>query len=278
ELADRPRALCVKIGQRGAAAAVLEHAVQRAVHRSGRLPVAEPIAFAVEEPISGHPCIVSEWVDGSRLDRLAHTLSVNSASKLLERLASGLAALHRVSFERTGWLASDGDALGITASVRLDGAALCAYAEPRIGVGPGRGHIGDARADRLLEWLARNAFVLDEVAETACLCHGDFGGENILLDAGGGFCVLDWEFACAGTPSLDLGHLLRAPFVEPPLFEALLGAAYQRAGGRLSERWILQARLTDLFAWLGFLERPALGTEIVESACTQIDRLIDCAP
>ena len=69
------------------------------------------------------------------------------------------------------------------------------------------------------------------------LAHSDFDASNILIaqQAGGAFkiaAILDWEFAFAGGPSFDFGHLLRPPLGDDPGFIEGVCAGYRAAGKR----------------------------------------------
>lgn len=59
----------------------------------------------------------------------------------------------------------------------------------------------------------------------AVLCHGDIGGDNLLLDGTGRFSVLDWDFATVAPPEYDLYEA-----AECAGFGRLL-AVYREAGG-----------------------------------------------
>jgi len=78
--------------------------------------------------------------------------------------------------------------------------------------------------------------------------------------------VLDWEYACAGTATGDLGNLLRPPFDTAAGFEAAVIGGYRNAGGTLPDRWKDLALLADLFAWLEFLGRAQLDRNVANSA------------
>ena len=277
-LTEAPGLVCVKIGQRGHGAAALEYVACRRV--SALIPVPTPLGYDANEPVSGHPCVVSEWAAGERLDMLAETLCVETKRLVTRRLGTMLASLHEVRFAQTGLLEADpaADVLRVVTPFRLHGDGLLGFAESSLGSSShGVARLGETRARRLLDWLREHAHALDAVAEGACLCHSDFGTENVLLDgdpADGPMWVLDWEFACAGTPTLDLGHLLRTPLLPTAEFEALLAESYREAGGVLRDTWAFEARLTDLFAWLSFLQRDHLAQEAVEAAIAQVDALL----
>jgi aminoglycoside phosphotransferase (APT) family kinase protein len=67
------------------------------------------------------------------------------------------------------------------------------------------------------------------------LCHGDFQASNILVDPGGDFQVIDWEYAHVGDPREDLGwYVLYSKSSPPSLYdpdpEAFLARYRERTG------------------------------------------------
>lgn len=105
------------------------------------------------------------------------------------------------------------------------------------------------------------------LARAARLVHGDFGPTNLLVRAErAGWAVtgvLDWEFAHAGHPAMDVGNLLRAR-PEGPLPEGFavgLEDGLRAGGAELDPDWRAHAEYVDLFSALEFLssvaERPA---------------------
>ena len=68
-----------------------------------------------------------------------------------------------------------------------------------------RGRISD------FVWLHEKQ--LEQLDAQRCLVHGDFGKRNVLVREEQGrwkvAAVLDWEFAVAGSPLIDIGHFLR---------------------------------------------------------------------
>lgn len=80
-----------------------------------------------------------------------------------------------------------------------------------------------------------------------CAVHGDFQGNNILLETsgGGGLRVIDWENAGMGDPAWDLGHLLASliqRWVDPLKLDSVSVADAFAAG---QEAWV---QLADWFA------------------------------
>jgi aminoglycoside phosphotransferase (APT) family kinase protein len=97
--------------------------------------------------------------------------------------------------------------------------------------------------------VAAESSRLAEIDAEAQLVHGDFNPSNILTEAGGVTGVIDWEFAHAGSPYMDMGNLLRhLPAAAPALAKGLLDE-----GRSLPGDWEYRAALVDLTSNLEFL-------------------------
>ena len=86
-------------------------------------------------------------------------------------------------------------------------------------------------------------------------CHLDYNPENVLVDAAGEVCVVDWENSGPGDPEQELASAV-AEFVREPSDAARFLAAYRDAGGpaRLVDRGsfamtsVVQANLVAAYA------------------------------
>jgi len=80
--------------------------------------------------------------------------------------------------------------------------------------------------------------------------------------------VLDWEFAFAGPPLIDVGLFLRAGEALPAGFREAFVAGYRAAGGELPDDWLPLSRLIDVLSQVTFLngpqERPRVFAETTE--------------
>lgn len=95
------------------------------------------------------------------------------------------------------------------------------------------------------------------VAEPGTLvtCHLDYNPENVLLDAGGSICVVDWENSGSGIPEQELASGL-AEFVRDPAATREFLAAYRDAGGpallhgrgSFAMTFVVQANLVSTYA------------------------------
>jgi aminoglycoside phosphotransferase (APT) family kinase protein len=251
-------------------AAVLEMAVLARV--AGLVPVAGLLGSAAHDSGLDAPCALLGWVDGERLQDIEdpdhHALGY--------ALGKTLAAIHSIGFPGQGFL--DGG-LGIAQPLTPGGAGLVPFLRRCLVDGPGGERLGQGLTDDLLEFAAREAAVLDHPWTCAgCLTHGDFNPSNLLLRRQDGVwrmaAVLDWEFAFAGGPAFDFGHVLRPPWGDRTAFLDGVAQGYRDNGGVLPDEWQRIAAVADLFAWADFLGRKQLDDSVVASAERMIVRIM----
>jgi aminoglycoside phosphotransferase (APT) family kinase protein len=112
------------------------------------------------------------------------------------------------------------------------------------------------------------------LGDSAALVHSDYKGSNLLLRQTSGrwevAAVLDWEFAHAGTPLVDIGILLRDADTLPSGFAPAFAAAYRAAGGSLPTEWRQIAQLLDLMNYCEFLNGPDARGGLPEYALGRI--------
>lgn len=224
-----------------------------------------------DDPVTGLPFALLEWIDGQRLDEAARGLDDPALLPLARSIGGALAAIHAVTFERGGFL--DGS-LTVAEPDDAGGAGLIGFLHHVLVDGPGGDRLGRDLADRLVAFAGREAGLLDRWPGAPCLTHSDFGGTNILVRQGpqgwAVAAVLDWEFAFAGSPFFDFGNLLRPPLGSRPGFADSVAAGYRAAGGALPAEWRRMAALADLFSWAEFLTRPTVSDAVVATARQRI--------
>ncbi len=240
-----------------------------------RVPAPRVLYFSPSNPVTGHPYLIREWTEGSRLEEVASGLELEDRTRLARSLGATLAAIHSHTFTRAGFF--DGD-LNVVIPVDLGSGGLIEFARRCLTEGPGGERLGTELAAELMRFIAREGSLLDEWAGDPCLTHSDFGGSNILVrcESTGWnvVAVLDWEFAFSGAPFFDFGNLLRQPLGALEGFEESVGQGYMAADGRLPESWRRMSLLTDLTAWLEFLTRPNAGSGVRATAQSVISTTI----
>lgn len=221
------------------------------------------------------PWALLEWHAGELLSSLRPIVSQEELASAAAALGRTLARVHAFPFPEAGLL---GPELEIRTPMRLDEAMFTGFAEQSLMHGEAGRLLGPRRTETLWALCRRHAGLLEEQPEVYSLIHSDFNGRNVLLapDGSGGYevtAVLDWEFAFAGPPLVDIGNMLR---YEPPgsEFERHFIRGYVQAGGVLPERWELKSKLADLIALLDLLNGAAKAPNRAADLVRLIDRLL----
>lgn len=254
-LAEPDRIVLLRLFVRDADSGAKEAAILRRL--GNRVPVPEVFHFVADNPVSGHAYAVLDWIEGQRMDLALTAARAEDQWQIAHAAGATVARIGETIFPSSGFLNPD-LSLGETFAPGADGFLDFVrdfVARPRV-----RARLGEKDCEDLLAFAVREAAILDEAEGTARLTHCDYDPSNILVRRIEGrwqvAAVIDWEFAVAASPLIDLGHMLRAPWGDNRDFVAGLAEGYAAAGGALPSEWIAAAKLLDLLAWLDFLDRP----------------------
>jgi aminoglycoside phosphotransferase (APT) family kinase protein len=232
----------------------------------GTVPVPE-IIYA--EPEAAPPYAVMRWVDGPTFREIRQGRDAAAIAQCARSIGQTLAHIASSSFPpEIGAPAIHGrDVIPRLVEQFLEAPAARHRLEP------------EAR-DGIREYIRRRASRLRDFDAERSLVHSDFGSPNLVMKQPGGrwevAAVLDWEFAFAGSPLCDIGHILRyercsAPRMEPPHFSI----GFREGGGSLPGDWRDLSRAMDLTALLEFLSRSGLPDsvqpEIVELVMATVE-------
>lgn len=220
------------------------------------------------------PYIIMDYAQGERLDKIG-ALNPAEAEALGKSLGRTLYQIHRIKFTHHGFLS---EKLTVDTPFDLGARGITDFAERVLIEDGGAKKLGAGLSKRLLAFLEMEGQTI-ECKGHPTLCHGDFGGANILvarnIDALPAVsAVLDFEFAVSGTAFVDLGNLLRPPLGEIEGLAAAVKAGYEEGGEKLPANWLEVARMSDLFAWLDFVSRDNVTEEILETARVAISDTI----
>lgn len=268
--------IVARLYQRDPAQAAKERALH-ALARARHIPVPRMWFGADDNPVTGAPYALLQWVDGPRLDLAARGATSADLARIGAAVGRALASIHHVTFEKVGFL---NGALEVSTPIDPGLRGLHAYLRSCLVDGRGGERLGPKLTRALMTFVEAEGALLDTWTGPPALAHGDFGGSNILVRCAGAddaWCVaavLDWEFAFSGSPFFDLGNLLRPPLGERPGFADAVASAYRAAGGRLPERWREMAALVDLTAWAEFLTRPDVPAAVIDSARQRVKATI----
>lgn len=131
--------------------------------------------------------------------------------------------------------------------------------------------LGGERKGKLLPLLRNKSQLLKELDAEACFVHGDFNPTNILIHEEQLSGILDWEYALAGTPFMDIGNLLRNTDEN---FHSEIEQGLREGGMILPKDWKERAELVDLTSQFEFLTSP-LSEEFKLTCLQRIDRFIE---
>lgn len=194
-----------------------------------QVPVPEVLA-------EGEDWLVLSYIEGAAMETTAE--QTRAAAETLARLSA-------VTFPTAGWLQPDGRIEPFNFGSEGDDfvASMLANSEVRRWLDP-------ETLTALPSLVAEQARLDAAEPELICLCHGDFNPGNLLFRDDRLVAVLDWEFAHAGSPFMDIGNLLRH---TPPALHGEIAAGFQAAGRPLPEDWRARAEFLDLSSHLEFL-------------------------
>jgi fructokinase len=86
--------------------------------------------------------------------------------------------------------------------------------------------------------------------------------------------VLDWEFAFAGPPLVDIGLFLRAGEALPAGFREAFAAGYRAAGGDLPSEWLHLSRLVDVISQVTFLNDPRDRPRLIAETMNVVEETV----
>lgn len=197
--------------------------------------------------------LLSELVPGRLMDDKADFADVGAQ----------LARIHSLSFKGYGLFEADGELRDVPSSLgeEIVADALNGRAGSRLG------------PERILALLALEQ--AQPHPQAPSMVHCDFNPKNILVDDDGKVAaILDWEFAMAGDPLIDLGNFFRFSEDYDPQQMAQFEDGYRKAGGILPQDWKRQAQLHDLVSLVSFLDKPEHHPETFATALERIDVLL----
>ena len=203
---------------------------------------------------NGSDWAMFEFVEGHQLD----TRPEHSGAA-----AYAIAQLTQVKLESVGWITETGEIAAFDFGNDYYGSML-ENDEVRKWLGPDRIPV-------LTGILANENTRLAEIHRQPSLTHGDFNPTNILIDNGQVSAVLDWEYAHAGTPYMDIGNLLRN--TESQHHESI-GQGLVEGGFDLPDDWKHRAALIDFGSHLEFLT-SARSDEFKRTRIDLIDAFIE---
>jgi len=141
-----------------------------------------------------------------------------------------------------------------------------------------RERLGAKLADRMLEFVRARRDVYWSIANCTRLIHSDYNLKNILIrhidSVWKVVGILDWEFALAGSPLVDIGNFLRFEDELPSgVSEAFIRGYLSNSIG-LPDNWREVAKLLDLAAMVNFLDDERDAPKTFRTAIAVITKTI----
>jgi aminoglycoside phosphotransferase (APT) family kinase protein len=275
-------AYVLRLHTRDRDAAARERALMSLLARGPGPTIPVPrLIYADPGPQRGeHPYSIWSFVEGTLLADLFQQLEASELVEIASVCGRVLARLRQYSFAVCGELGAELDVRREYGPAWrfLPEAVRSALFEGRAGE-----RLGAPLRDQLWRLVERASPRLAAIDGRYSLVHGDYKRSNLLLRRSGGSwelsAVLDWEFAFAGPPLIDVGLFLRAGEALPAGFREAFAGGYREGGGELPEDWLPLSRLLDLLSQVTFLndarERPrvfAETTEVVKETIAVLSR------
>ncbi len=270
EMAEPDATYCLRRHRNGPVAAGAEATI--AARLRGTVPVPRGVYADVDGSVCGDPVTLTEWLDGVLLQDLLPSLDQAAAARVGHAVGTILAGIGTVRFATSGFFVSADLDVGRSLAATPVAEQLHAYVSDRL-----TGTDDPLLAD-YASLVRREAGALAGLDDPPALVHADFNPKNILVRGGPGgvwevAAVLDWEFAFAASPLVDVANMLRHSDRLPPGYIEGFVTGFRDAGGRLSEGWEARARLLDVFALVEFLTRDGPLTPAVRKIARRcVDR------
>ncbi|WP_409296926.1 phosphotransferase family protein [Peribacillus sp. SCS-26] len=234
----------------------------------GKIPAADVLYTDDTCEKADAPFLLMNFVSGVQLSEIILRKDSSLVKKAARDAGRHLARIHSLKFDGPGFF--DGD-LHIRETLSTGSREFIAFISESLNEGYGGKHLGLHLTDKVIRFCERHAVLLDELTVQNCLVHSDFNPLNILIeDQGHLAAILDWEYAFSGTPLFDIGNMLRYECLGDTILLQPFITGYTEYGGRLPERWLQMAKLLDLIALCGLLDKEACG----EVRSADIRRLI----
>lgn len=255
---DEP--VVLRVYTRDPAACTRERSLYALVHE--RVIVPESL-YTGATPDS-QPYMVSRWIAGEKLDTLLPSLAGEELAGVSRAVGATLARIGEHTFSQWGFFGPD---LSIAEPVADHHRVTVEYIQETLFSAEATARLDPDLQRRVWTLVTDHQGLLDTIPGQARLVHSDYKAQNLLVrsapDGGWAVAVLDWEFAFAATPLIDLGILLRYSAHLDPAFERGVIAGYRDAGGELAPDWKRITRLLDLMNLCGFLARPNANEPMV---------------
>jgi aminoglycoside phosphotransferase (APT) family kinase protein len=242
-------------------------------HVYGAVPVPAIVAEDFSKP---YPFALIEFIEGTLLSDSLTQLDSGDLAKVAAEAGATLQAIHSFDLGKAGFF--DGNFVFNPVFDNFGG-SLYDYICSNLQTGRVRERLGKELAERALESVRAKRDVCWSIPNSTRLIHCDYNLKNILIRKVGSVWqvvgILDWEFAMAGSPLVDLGNFLRFEDELPPGFKEAFIQGYLSDSNEVPGNWREVAKLFDLAAMVNFLEGEAEAPKTFGTAISVIEKTVD---
>jgi len=217
---------------------------------------AVPVPAVIAEDFSGpRPFALLEFVEGTLLSDSLSSLDGADLTRVAFEAGIALQAIHSYDLGQAGFFDEN---FVFDPAFENFGGDLYEYICSSLESGRVRERLGENLAVCALEYVRGKQDQYWSIPSSTRLIHCDYNLKNILIRKAGSVWkvsgVLDWEFAMAGSPLVDIGNFLRFEDELPPGFSDAFIKGYLSNSIGLPGNWREVARLLDLAAMVNFLD------------------------
>lgn len=273
-LGPTPERVVLRIYEHDASLCQKEADILRLLARS--VPVPEIIYVEPEGMNDVPPFVLLGCVEGITFRDLKRKGNAAWTSQAAHAAGETLASIGRISFPCPGWL---GPGPSVKAPLLEGKDPVPRFVDRCLASLNAQRRMDAELRHRTSQLVWSRTAELASVGAAKSLVHGDFGSRNLLVRQSGEkwkvASVLDWEFAIAGSPLVDVGHFLRYERVSRPTLEPHFSNGYLQAGGMLSDGWRRLSRVIDLAALCESLTHDALPDDVVSELLELVRATVD---
>lgn len=273
-IAGRTGPYLLRVHARGREAARVEWEVARLAYRKAYVP--EIVWTSEDGGPEGRPCSILRWVEGETLAEVLRLGSAEDARQAAWAAGEALARVGAHTFREPGFL---GPGLAVVEPTGRPSQAVRGAIEYCLFRAGAAERLGEPLAGRVWTFAMRYAHRLDRLADAACLVHGCYTPEHIVLRRVSGVwtvaAVVDWEDAFSGSPLWDVGALMRRVSLAFPHFADPFLKAFLKGGGEAPADILPLARLFDLVPLMQDLTRENLPPDRQEQTVAAVRATVD---
>jgi aminoglycoside phosphotransferase (APT) family kinase protein len=242
-----------------------------------RVHDAVPVPAVFAEDFSGpRPFALLEFIEGGLLSDSLGSLGDADLTRLAFEVGSCLHAIHSFDLGQAGFF---DEKFVFNPVFKNFGGGFYEYICSNLVSGRVRERLGETLAADALQYVQANRDAYWSIPNATRLIHCDYNLKNILLGKTGAVWkvagVLDWEFAMAGSPLVDIGNFFRFEDELPSGFTGSFMKGYLSNSSGLPGNWRKVARLLDLAAMMNFLDSEEETPKSFRTAVSVIAKTVE---